>query len=509
MELIKDTINVCNITAKGVSQAMADGDVIVPDVKPDILKLLQVDAQACITDKYIENGRLVINGRVDYKILYLPDSGEEKIKSIMTSMDYRQVVDSGGADGDEKLLVKPFVEKVEFSTVNSRKMRIRAIIRIEYEVCRLNSFEVLKDVDDNEIEKEYREFEFEDTVDISEHNFTINEKIEVPNGTESINEILKTDVKIYDTEYKAVSGKVIIKGNTGICVLYTDSEGNIRFIESEIPFTEIIDSESVSENTMCDIDYCVLGGMCSIEPDSDGDLRVINIDTDICAILKGVEISKREVIKDCYMPYKKTLCNKETIKLKNSVERPKLQSTLREVVELPKNLPGITGIYNVMSNAVITKSELQRNKIICEGNVETYILYLTDSAENPVYSYKKDIPFSYMIECENNTEGLLCEIKAGMKHTSYNLTSNGEVELRCMLGIECVLIEESHIDNICSVEVEERKCDDGIIVCFAEKGEKVWDIAKRYMIPKEKLLTHNDLQEEILPESRKLFIPVM
>ena len=41
MELIKDTINVCNITAKGVSQAMADGDVIVPDIKPDILKFTE------------------------------------------------------------------------------------------------------------------------------------------------------------------------------------------------------------------------------------------------------------------------------------------------------------------------------------------------------------------------------------------------------------------------------------------------------------------------------------
>ncbi len=508
MELIKDTINVCNITAKGISQAMADGDVIVPDVKPDILKLLQVDAQACITDKYIENGRLVINGRVDYKILYVPDSGEEKIKSILTSMDFRQVVDSGGADVDAKLLVKPFVEKVEFNTVNSRKMRIRTIIHIEYEVCRINSFEVLKDIDDENMEKKYSEVEFEDTVDVSEHTFTINEKIEVSNGAESIGEILKTDVKIYDTEYKALSGKVIIKGNAGICVLYTDLQGDIRFVEAEIPFTEIIDSEAVGENTMCDIDYCILGGMCSIEPDNDGDLRVINIDTDICAILKGVELSRKEIIKDCFMPYKNTYCNKEHIKLKTSVERPRIQNTLREVIELPKNLPGITGIYNVMSNAIVTKSELQRNKILCEGKVETYILYLTDSAENPVYSYKKEMPFSYMVECEKDTEGLLCEIKAGVKHISYNLNSKGEIELRCMLGIECVLIEETQFENICSIDVEDRKSDDGIIICFVEKGEKVWDIAKKYMVPKEKLLLHNELEDEILSEGRKLFIPV-
>ena len=59
MELIKQSIRVCDTAARGNVQAMADGDVIVPDVKPDILKLLQVDAEASVTDKYIENGRLV------------------------------------------------------------------------------------------------------------------------------------------------------------------------------------------------------------------------------------------------------------------------------------------------------------------------------------------------------------------------------------------------------------------------------------------------------------------
>ena len=79
MELIKKPINTCDTIAKGTAQAMADGDVIVPDTKPDILKLLQVDSEASITDKYIENGRLVLCGRVDYKVLYIPDSESEKI----------------------------------------------------------------------------------------------------------------------------------------------------------------------------------------------------------------------------------------------------------------------------------------------------------------------------------------------------------------------------------------------------------------------------------------------
>ena len=155
MELIKDTISVSEIKGKGVTQAMADGDVIVPDTKPDILKLLQVDSDAFITDKYIENGRLVLCGRVDYKVLYVPDSENEKIKSISTAMEFRQVVDGGGADSDCKIMVKPTVERVEFNTVNSRKMHIRSIMHIEYEICSVVTAEITTDVECDGIEKQF------------------------------------------------------------------------------------------------------------------------------------------------------------------------------------------------------------------------------------------------------------------------------------------------------------------------------------------------------------------
>ena len=49
------------------------------------------------------------------------------------------------------------------------------------------------------LEKEYRQIKFENTVDVSEHTFTLSERLEVPSGTESICEVLKADIKISDT----------------------------------------------------------------------------------------------------------------------------------------------------------------------------------------------------------------------------------------------------------------------------------------------------------------------
>ena len=508
MELIKNMINTCEVTAKGTTQAMADGDVIVPDTKPDILKLLQVDSDACITDKYIENDRLILCGRVDYKVLYIPDGENEKIKSIFTSMEFRQVVDARNTKEDAQILAKPMVEKVEFNTVNSRKLRLRAIIHIDYEICSLGMTEITSGIEDENAEKQLTTVSFENTVNISEHDFTVKEKLEVPTGESSVKEILKNDIKIYDTEYKPVTGKVIVKGMVGICVLYKNEEEEVRFTEAECPFTEVLDADGVTENSVCDIDYSVLGTMCNAEPDIDGDLRDLILDIDICASLKATENAETEILKDCFVPYSKTECLKDNIVMQTTIERPSLQNTLRDVVEIPQNAPGISSIYNIMTNAIITKSEQQRNKIICEGKVEAYILYLTDTPENPVYSLKKEIPFSYMIECKNETNDTKCELKCSVKHSSYNLNSNGEIEIRCLLSVECMVIKELAAENITDVKTKECEGRQGIVIYFANAGESLWNIAKHYGVPCSLLAEYNDICEDKLETERKVFIPM-
>ena len=103
-------------------------------MKPDILKILQLDAVSCITNKEITNGRVNVTGRVDLKILYIPDSDREKVKSIITSFDFTQNVDSKNITDDMTAIIMANVDRAEFSLINSRKLRIKVIVGLDYEV---------------------------------------------------------------------------------------------------------------------------------------------------------------------------------------------------------------------------------------------------------------------------------------------------------------------------------------------------------------------------------------
>ena len=132
MELIKENVKVNQVSCKGNAQVLVDEDIIVPDVKPDILKILQLDAVSCITSKSIIKGKAVINGRVDLKILYIPDSEREKIKSIITSFDFTQNVDSQKIDDGMTIIAASNVERAEFSLINSRKLRVKVVVGVDY-----------------------------------------------------------------------------------------------------------------------------------------------------------------------------------------------------------------------------------------------------------------------------------------------------------------------------------------------------------------------------------------
>ncbi len=513
MELVKENVTVNQVSCKGNTQALVNEDIIVPDVKPDILKILQLDASSCVTSKTVSDSKMAVGGRVDLKILYIPDSDKEKIKSIVTSFDFAQNVDSQDIDEGMTAVVTANVDRAEFSLINSRKLRVKVICGIDYEVVSEKNVEIAvetSDCEDAEIMKE--NVKLQNCVGLCENEFSMKESIEIPTNRAAVNELLKIDAKVMDTEYKTVPGKIVVKGAVNVSILYTDEECNIQFVESEIPFTEVFDCDDAGDETICDIDYMISDIRYEVKEDGDGDNRVVDMDITVSAQIKATENVSVDMICDCYEPFMKTQLLKESVELEEIVSCPSSQNTIREMVEMKSGAPSISAVYDVVTRPCITKTQLQNGKLLAEGKIETYILYLTDSNESPVYSMKKDIPFSCLLDCESMDDDLIPEIKAEVKHTAYNLNMAGEIELRCILALNANIIRRRKIEIINDVVTEKpENCDKkGIVVYFVQKGDNLWEVSKRYAVPQKEIMKFNKMTEDDkLVAGSRLFIPGM
>ena len=374
MELMQETFTVSRTVCRGVTQTMSGGDIIVPDTKADILKIIQVDAEAHITDSIIRGGKLILSGRTDLKILYIPDSDKDKISSILSSFDFSQDISCANAVENMQVIASASVSRAEFSVINSRKLHIKTIIALDYEVTETEEASIATDTDEESGAQAKREtINLQNIADICSHSFTVQENLEIPGSQSPARELLKTDVQITDTEYKTVTGRIILKGMLSVCLLYISDDGNIEHIETELPFTEVVDSSGVGDDCVCVTDYAVSGVDCALSEDSDGERRVIDAEIRVQAQIKATESMALEMITDCYVPYKHTELVKEPLEMEEIIASPSSQNTLKDIVEFPSGVPSVKSVYNVVMKPYLTKSEAQGGRLLCEGRVEAYV----------------------------------------------------------------------------------------------------------------------------------------
>ncbi len=509
-ELIKEMITASEETASGATQLMVDGDIIVPDRNPDILKIVQVDAEAVITDKEVSENRIALSGRMELKIMYIPDKENERLKSIITSFGFEHRIDKQGIDLMSEAVLEAEAERVEYRLLNSRKLRVKSICRIDYTVTRASETEVVTGAPE-ECEVKKRILSARNSMPAAEREFTLKESVELASGKPSAAEILKVDVNISDREYKPLTGKLVAKGTVCICVLYTSADGRVDFAEARVPFTEVFELEGMSEDAVCDTDYYVTECYYDLRGDSDGDMRIVDIQLSVSARIRPQTITELEIIEDIYVPGKLSKTEFEKKRIEEVRLLPGRQSTVREIIPVPKNAPAISAVYNVMTETYVKSADIQGGKLSVEGGIEAYVLYICDSEENPIYSMKKNIPFSVSLDCPSEALNGNAAVKVRAEHTGFNLTASNEVELRCILGIdaEIVSVYDTMLLISCTEEDIPQEDKKGIVVYFVQNSDTLWDISKRYRVSEKELAEFNGIEGGCVSAGERLIIPAV
>ena len=509
MDFIRQSLSLNVPVSKGSVEFGVDGDIIVPDVLPDILKVIQVDGNASLSEKRVVDGKVIADGHLDLKILYIPDDDTSKIKSIITSFAFSHTLSAAVMEENTYADLSVDVSKVEFQLTNSRKLKVKSVICLSYNIFNCDTIDVATDTEENDLRLRKNSASICSFVDFKDTQFLVRESLEIPAGQSSIKDILKIDVSVYDTEVKIIAGRVIVKGICGICVLYTDSEEGIKYCDFEVPFTEIIELENVMETHICDVDYSVKEMTYHTETDSDGDVRIVFTEIIIGVKINAFEKTDVEYIEDCYCPGKNMKFSCESKKMEAVICQNTANLTIREVLESDKNAPAISGIYSLFAKPVVESVKCEKGKACVEGKVICYCLYVCEGGEMPVYSTRHELRFCENIEAEGCDSNCFCNVKADIAHKNYAINSAGETEVKLSLALDIMVLKSINMPvlsefEICDVEETNKK---GIVIYFAENNETLWSVAKRYTVSEEEIARLNSLEDNNLCEGMKLLIP--
>lgn len=496
---LKETIFSKYVTSK------VESDLIVPDVMPDISKILEACGRAAVTQKNIRAGKAYIDGIVYLTVIYVPEGGG--IKSIFSNVPFCIAVDAPAADEKSRIIAEAEIESIDCQIANSRKINLKINLGIDVKICRCQSAYIPLEIEQGEeVQTQYEELRLVSSSLDTERDFHFRDTAEVSATKPDICEIIRLSARICPTELRLSDEKLSLSGEVMVSVLYSDFDGGLCSFEENLPLTETLDNIVLPSGTpeaaclIKDINFEVL-------EDQNGARRLLKLDLLVCGSFKASESITLNAISDAFGTREKTRLKKATYEAEKTTAKTETQISHRDEARVPDYLGEIYKICDCRGEARVTGISLEDGKINITGEILSNIIYLADSEERTLSGFCHVSTFSHSFDAQD--EGKVFEIKAALDRVSYSITSERSLELRFTVLLSLTVSESEAFEVIDAIEIDDEKETRELplaIIYFPDEGETVWDVAKRYMTTPEALIEANVLDGEELHKGQKICI---
>lgn len=508
----KSSINLKELKMNESSVLLVEGDVIVPDVSPDIKKILMTDADSSITGKRFENGKITIDGTVSANVLYEPETakdGDAKIKSLCTKLSFSETFPF--AEENPSISAKSEIISVNCTLINSRKINLKITVRLHLKAYTDGEFCYLSKPQDEKAETKKVNVSILTTPVDVQKEFVFSESISVPDAKCDIEELLKTNIDVIKGECKISEGEINLKGTVHIKTLYcgfTDSFIH-ETMEHELPFTETLSVEGLCDECLCNVTYDVRDTSVICRKDENGDMRELLVSVTVCANISASRIYDLELIEDLFFPGKVCTLKQEKKVLKRSLEEGSNRVSFKNMFALNDKAPKLSKVYSIISNPVTTAHSFTDDKLTISGEITATVLY--SDTEGALHSQISKFPFSYEFDTAFPEGEIMCEYDISNLGTSFNIYSETEVEIRTNVEFFLRLYENFTLNMINECEISEDAAPSHpsqLYIYFVQKGDTLWEIAKRYNTKVSSIKFANKLDTDMIIPGQKLLIPV-
>ena len=128
----------------------AEENIIIPDVKPDILSTIDSSGNVYIYKKEIVNGRLKIDGGVYTYVMYIADNEQNDIRGLHTVIDFSQSIEIEKLTQDMEFDCDLNIRNIECKILNARKINIKVNLEANIKVFSNNEKEFVKSINDTQ-----------------------------------------------------------------------------------------------------------------------------------------------------------------------------------------------------------------------------------------------------------------------------------------------------------------------------------------------------------------------
>ena len=534
IDITKESLNIKKVVCEKKEIVNIQGDMIVPDSKPDILNTISTSGNVCIYKKEVTEGKIKLDGNILAYIMYLADANEDtvidtvadfdesedinrnsamtseinnnnkinNIRGLNTNLDFSETFSMPELENGMNVDISPIIKLIECKVINGRKIGIKVTLEIEMKVYSKETIDVITDLNDKNIQVLSKNVKVNSLLGEGTTKASIKENISIPN-TDNLAEMLSTQLSLVDKDIKISYNKILAKSEVEIKMVYLTEEGQICTTQSRVPLVGFIDMPNIKEENICETSYVIKNII--IKPNSIEEHSVyVEMEVEIsCMTYEEKEI---RIIQDMYCPGQKMNFDTTMVNTMANKQCKKNICNIREKMNIPEMENG--KIVDVTINPIINKENKLNGKIIFEGEIELNFIF-TDRSAVGINTKKLTIPFEQSVNDIDTTNNCKTETTVEVNSQEF-LNQAGVVSSNIDLNFETNTYKSLAIPVINDIimEEEENAEDYSVIIYVVRSGDTLWKIAKRFGSTVDDIARVNGMKNpDKINAGEKIYIP--
>lgn len=503
IETQKEKLSINKLVAEKREIIFAEGDMIVPDSKPDILNTICTSGVVSIYKKEVQEEKMRIDGTINTYIMYMPDGSEDTVRGLNASLDFSENIGIQNCKEGMDDITDIKIKSIEAKVLNGRKISMKATLEVNVRIYSKEEVEIINNMENA------------DNIQILKEDLTVNSlvgsgetkiyaKDNIPiDSIDNLAEILKAEINLVDKDIKISYNKVLTKAEAEVTFMYLTEDNRINKVTYKIPVVGFIDIQDVTEENLCDVNYEIRNIV--IKPNSQEE-HSIYVEIEIQARCSVYEIKQINLIQDMYSPTENL--NFETKQILTMTEKQSVKNIkqIREKINL--NDVENESLIDVDVEPNIINENKINTKILYEGEMNLRFIFVNQRMQIDIKETK--IPFEYTVENLQNGESLNTNNCLEIKSKDFIIQDGGDINCNIDMETNTNMYKTANINMIDSIQEdgEREEQDYSIMMYIVKKGDTLWKIAKEFGSTIDGIARVNGIEDRnLIFPGQKLFIP--
>lgn len=513
MELKKDTLKTESRRGAASTQVTFDEIYNLPDYLPDFHSVILSKGDVRLDESKCGSGHILVKGAVKFKVLYRTGQNDWKVSSLEGEFSFQETLNMEAADEFDMPQVEAQLEDLTVQMMNARRLNIRALLEIKASAWERVDLMVPVEMEAEVLPEILKEEQtFLELAYRGRERCRIREEIKLPSNKPNIRQILWQQAQIFGIDSRVSEGSLSIQGEIQIFVAYLgEEEGIIQWFETKVPCRC---GFQIPEADLDVIPYIIAKTqdfICSVQPDADGEERVILAEADLLADIWLYREQTKELIRDLYALDRRLIPKESEAEIPQLHMKNESKCRVTDTIRLQDTGNEILQICAGFGEAGADTAQIVENGIAVEGTVRVQVLYLTSNDNAPIEAVEGMLPYNYVIEVPGIREDEKFELQYTLDMLSFLMKNGKELEVQAVVSLQAIVTKPCRIHLIEAVaeeplDIGSLNGQPGMVGLTMTGKDSLWEIAKKYHTTEEAIRKTNQIEGKTPAQGTKLLL---